>query len=99
MPAGSPPSLMSVPRPAMLVAIVTAPDRPACATTPASFSWNLALSVSCLIPRRLSSVESTSDFSTDTVPTSTGRPASVISSISSMSALNFEVSFLYTRSA
>ncbi len=78
----------------MFVAIVTAPVRPACATTPASFSWNFALSVSCLIPRRLSSVERTSDFSTDTVPTSTGRPASVISSISSIRAANFEASFL-----
>ena len=73
-PAGSPPSLMSVPRPAMFVAIVTAPLRPAWATTPASFSWNLAFSVSCPIPRRLRSVESTSLFSTETVPTRTGPP-------------------------
>ena len=45
-PAGSPPSLMSVPRPAMLVAMVTAPERPACATISASFSWYLAFSTS-----------------------------------------------------
>ena len=43
-----------MPRPAMLVAIVTAPDRPACATIGASCSWCLAFSTSCLMPRRLS---------------------------------------------
>ena len=32
MPLADPPSKMSVPRPAMLVATVTAPNRPACAT-------------------------------------------------------------------
>ena len=94
MPAGLPPSWMSVPRPAMLVAIVTVPDRPAWATTSDSRSCCFALSVSCLMPRRLSSVDRTSLFSTDTVPTSTGRPAVVISSISSMRALNLLVSFL-----
>ena len=87
-PGGLPPSRMSVPRPAMLVAIVTAPVRPACATIAASFSWYLALRTSCLMPRRLSIVDSISDFSTDTVPTRTGRPASCISTISSISALN-----------
>ncbi len=61
---GSPPSLMSVPRPAMLVAIVTAPLRPAWAMIPDSFSWNLALRTSCLIPRRLSISPRISDFST-----------------------------------
>ena len=45
-----------MPRPAMLVAIVTAPVRPAWATIPDSFSWNLALRTSCLMPRRLSIV-------------------------------------------
>ena len=98
MPAGLPPSTMSVPRPAMLVAIVTLPLCPACATIPASRSWNLALRTSCLMPRRLRSVPSTSDFSTDTVPTRIGRPALVISSISSMTALNLLTSFLNTRS-
>ncbi len=38
MKSGLPPSRMSVPRPAMLVAIVTAPLRPACATISASRS-------------------------------------------------------------
>ena len=63
-----------MPRPAMFVAIVTAPERPAWATIPDSRSWNFAFSVSCLIPRRLSIVERISDFSTLTVPTRTGRP-------------------------
>jgi hypothetical protein len=36
MNSGLPPSRMSVPRPAMLVAIVTVPLRPACATNSAS---------------------------------------------------------------
>ena len=89
---------MSVPRPAMLVAMVMAPVRPAWATIGASFSWNLALSVSCLIPRRLSISLRTSDFSTETVPTRTGRPASCISTISSMSASNLPFSVRYTRS-
>ena len=87
-----------MPRPAMLVAMVTAPLRPAWATIGASFSWNLALSTSCLMPRRLSISARTSLFSTLVVPTSTGRPASVISTISSMSALNLAFSVRNTRS-
>ena len=78
----------------MLVAIVTVPERPAWATISDSRSCCFALSVSCFTPRRLSSVERTSLFSTETVPTSTGRPSDVISSISSMSALNLLISFL-----
>ena len=46
-----PPSRMSVPRPAMLVAIVTLPLRPACATISASCAWYFALSTTCLMPR------------------------------------------------
>ena len=61
----------------MLVAIVTAPLRPASATIAASRSWCLALSTSCLTPRRLSMSERYSEFSIDTVPTSTGRPGLV----------------------
>ena len=45
-----PPSMMSVPRPAMLVATVTAPNLPAWATISASFSWCLAFSTLCLMP-------------------------------------------------
>ena len=47
--------MMSVPRPAMLVATVTAPLRPASATIDASRSCCLALSTSCLTPRFFSS--------------------------------------------
>src|SRR5207247_2309910 len=41
--SGLPPSRMSVPRPAMLVAIVTAASRPAWATLSASRSWYVAV--------------------------------------------------------
>ena len=67
-----PPSRMSVPRPAMLVAIVTIPNRPACATISASFSWNLAFSTTWRTPFRFRISLSSSDFSIDVVPTSTG---------------------------
>src|SRR5262249_49732797 len=70
--SGLPPSRMSVPRPAMLVAMVTAPWRPAWATISASRSWYLALSTSWRMPRFLRSDDSRSDFSIEMVPTSTG---------------------------
>ena len=76
MNSGLPPSMMSVPRPAMLVATVTAPRRPAWATIVASRSWYLAFSTSCGTPRRLSILDRISDFSTLVVPTRTGCPAS-----------------------
>ena len=72
--SGLPPRMMSVPRPAMFVAMVTAPLRPAWATISASRLWCLALSTSCLMPRLSSRLESRSLFSIETVPTSTGRP-------------------------
>ena len=50
---GLPPSTMSVPRPAMLVAMVTAPGRPASATMCASRSCCLAFSTSCGMLRAL----------------------------------------------
>ena len=78
----------------MLVATVTAPGRPACATIMASFSWYFALSTSCGIPWRSSIEESSSDFSTLAVPTSTGWPSSTRSPMSSTTALNFAVSVL-----
>ena len=74
MNSGLPPRRMSVPRPAMLVAIVTAPLRPAWATISASCSWYFAFRTTCLMPRRFRSLDSRSDFSIETVPTSTGRP-------------------------
>ncbi len=67
-----PPSRMSVPRPAMLVAMVTMPRRPAWATISASFSWNLALRTTWRTPLRLRMSESSSDFSMLVVPTRTG---------------------------
>ena len=45
-----PPSTMSVPRPAMFVAIVTTPGLPACAMISASCSWYLAFSTLCSMP-------------------------------------------------
>ena len=60
----------------MLVAIVTAPFRPACATISASL-WidsGLALSTSCFTFRVVSLSEKACEASTDVVPTSTGRP-------------------------
>ena len=76
----------------MLVATVTAPSLPAWATISASFSWNLALSTLCLIPRFLSMAESSSDFSMEMVPTSTGWPFSWHWIISSITASNFPFS-------
>ena len=66
------PSLMSVPRPAMFVAIVTAPGWPAPATISASRWWYLAFSTLCGSPARWNMRDSVSDTSTLTVPTSTG---------------------------
>ena len=73
----------------MLVAIVTIPLRPACATISASDSWNLAFKTWCLIPYFLSMSEINSDFSIDVVPTRIGRPVSWTSRISSRIAWYF----------
>gem|GEM_PF-5934409 len=73
----------------MFVAMVTLPRWPASATISASFSCCLALSTLCGTPRLLSSEETSSDFSMDTVPTSTGWPRLWQSSISRAMALNF----------
>ena len=70
-----PPSWMSVPRPAMLVAMVIAPGLPACATIEASCSWWRALSTwKSVKPSLLSRSASCSDFSIEVVPTRTGWP-------------------------
>ena len=58
----------------MLVAMVTAPKRPAWATISASRSWYFAFSTTCLMPSFFRRVERCSDFSMEMVPTSTGRP-------------------------
>ncbi len=91
MCSGLPPSRMSVPRPAMLVAMVTVPRRPAWATISASCAWYLAFSTTCLMPRRLSIAEIFSDFSMLTVPTSTGRPFFCCSVMSATMASYFSV--------
>ena len=51
---GLPPRMISTPRPAMLVATVTAPGSPAWATILASCSCFLAFSMLCFTPRRFS---------------------------------------------
>ena len=84
-----PPNTISVPRPAMLVAIVTAPSLPASATISASCSWNLALSTLCLIFSFFNKSEIYSDVSMLIVPTSTGCPRFTQSLISSRIASNF----------
>ncbi|MNH29273.1 hypothetical protein D3C79_894970 [compost metagenome] len=89
-----PPNTISVPRPAMLVAIVTAPVWPACATMSASMAWNLAFSTLWSIPAFVNSRETTSDFSIEIVPTSTGWPLAVRSRISSMIAPIFSSSVI-----
>ena len=72
----------------MLVAIVTAPGRPASAMISPSRSAcsGLAFSTVCGIPRLLSSAPSTSETSTEIVPTSTGWPLSWRSAISRATA-------------
>lgn len=76
MNSGFPPNRMSVPRPAMLVAMVTAPRRPDCATISDSRSTfsGLAFSSSNGMSFAASSSASASLFSTLVVPTRTGRP-------------------------
>jgi len=68
------PSAISVPLPAIFVAMVTEPFCPASAITIASLSCCFAFSTLCLIPSLESMLESISDFSTDVVPTSIGCP-------------------------
>ena len=92
--SGLPPSRMSVPRPAMLVEMVTAPLRPAWATISASRSWCLAFRTLWGMPRFFSSAATTSLFATETVPTSTGWPFPWRRPISSPMALNFSRSVL-----
>ena len=83
-----------MPRPAMLVEMVTAPLRPAWATISASRSWCLALRTLWGTPRFLRSEATTSLLATETVPTRIGWPLALRSSISSQMALNFSRSVL-----
>jgi hypothetical protein len=80
---------MSVPRPAMLVEIVTAPKRPAWATSSASRSWCFAFSTSWRMPRFWIRAESFSEFSIEMVPTRMGCPVSWRRFTSSTMASNF----------
>ena len=82
----------------MFVAIVTAPNLPACATISASFSCCLAFNTVCGIPASFNSLLNFSDFSIETVPTRTGCPFSWLSLMSLITALNFAASFLYITS-
>jgi hypothetical protein len=81
-----PPSTMSVPRPAMLVAMVITPGRPAWATISASRACCLALSTWCGSFSFVSMPDSSSEFSIEVVPTSTGWPRSWQSLMSAMMA-------------
>ena len=80
---------MSVPRPAMLVAIVIAPAAPACETISASCSWKRAFSTACGTFFFFRTSLITSLFSIETVPTSTGWPRLRLSSISAANASYF----------
>ena len=79
-----PPKIISVPRPAMLVAIVTALGLPACAIISASRSCCLALRTLCWMPSCVSNSESTSLASMVAVPTKIGACFSWIRLISRM---------------
>ena len=81
--------MMSVPRPAMLVATVTAPLWPARATIFASSACCLAFSTECGTPFLRSISDRCSDFSTETVPTRTGCPLRCRSAMSSTTASYF----------
>ena len=72
---------MSVPRPAMLVAMVTAPNLPASATIWASCSCWRAFRTLCATPSFFRRSERNSDFSIEVVPTSSGWPFSCASLI------------------
>ena len=89
-------NLISVPRPAMLVAIVTTCDLPASATISASRWCNFAFNTLCLIPRNFNIRLNNSETSTEVVPTNTGRPSPTNRVISSITALYFSRFVLYT---
>ena len=93
-----PPSWMSVPRPAMLVAIVTAPSLPASATICASASCWRAFRTLWGTPSFFSISDSSSDFSMLVVPTRIGWPLAWASLIASTTAAFFSVAVRYTRS-
>ena len=89
---------MSTPRPAMFVAIVTAPCWPASLMISASRACSFAFRTLCWTPWRVSSCERYSDVSTAIVPTSTGWPFSLRSLMSRATAANLPSFVLKTRS-
>ena len=93
-----PPRTISVPRPAMLVAMVTAPGRPAFSMMFASRSCCLAFSTSCAIFFCRSKPARYSDVSMEVVPTSTGCLRFEHSSMSSIMASYFSRCVRKTRS-
>ena len=94
-----PPSWMSVPRPAILVAIVTAPNFPASPTICASCSCWRAFNTLCWILAFFSIWDRASDFSIEVVPTKIGWPLSCAVWISSTIAVYFSSAVRYTRSS
>ena len=95
---GTPPSLMSTPRPAMLVARVTEPGCPAWAIISPSLSWFLAFKISCSIPWLVKKMLNSSFFSTEIVPTRTGCPFVLHSCIFFAMAMFLPFSLLYILS-
>ena len=96
--SGSPPSFISVPLPAIFVAIVTVLYLPACAIISASLSWCLAFNNSCGIFERFNKSDNSSECCIDAVPTSTGCPFSNNSCIFATIALYFARPVIYITS-
>ena len=87
--SGLPPSTISVPRPAILVAMVITPGRPACAITCASRSCCLAFNTWCSSLSAFNKCEINSEFSIEVVPTKTGWPRCWQSLMSKITAAYF----------
>ena len=83
------PSFISVPLPAMFVAMVTAAGLPASATIAASSLSFFALSTQWAMPASLKHVLRLSEAATERVPMSTGRPLWKNSSTRSTTAIFF----------
>ena len=96
--SNEPPRTISVPRPAMFVAIVTALGCPAWAITCDSLWWCLAFSTWCLIFALFSNLERYSETAIDAVPIKVGCPASKLERMSSRMASNFSSSLMNTAS-
>ena len=88
--------MMSVPRPAMLVATVTVLAAPAWAMISDSLWCRLACALStwCLMPRFFRMSDMTWDFSIVVVPTNIGRPSRCRASILSANARHFASSVI-----